>query len=145
MGSADKCLFSGVIQLIILSWVAKLRESHFALKVPVSLCLPERGAASLKHLWGLHVVDHGNLNPLRVPPQPEPNTNPTAALPHQLCPSSSSAAWVYVNHLFSCFLECSGKQFLEQQALKLEIIQWHFYSSRMQEYLFCSSLTFTVS
>lgn len=123
MVTADKWLFSGVIQLIILSCVAGLRESPPALKVSVSLSLPESGTASLNQLQDLHIVDHGNLNPLGVPPQPESSTNPIAALLHQLCPPSSSAAWVYVNHLFSCFLECSRKQFLEQQALKLEIIQ----------------------
>lgn len=50
MAGADKWLLSGVIQLIILSWVAELRESHSALKVPVSLSLLESGAASLNQL-----------------------------------------------------------------------------------------------
>lgn len=70
MVSTDKWLLSGVIQLIILSWVAELRESHPTLKIPVSVSLPESGAASLNQLQDLDIVDHGSLSPLGVLPQP---------------------------------------------------------------------------
>lgn len=64
MVSADKWPFSGVIDFIILNWMAEVRETNSTLKVPVSLSLLESGATSLNQPQDLYLVDYGDLNPL---------------------------------------------------------------------------------